>query len=260
MVCLSSRSSDTSQRSQILNVEIDNLSNLELLYELKSGFLVTPNVDHLIQLQHNRSLFQAYKSANYKVCDSSVLLKTAEFLGYPLKEKIAGSDFFSLFCKFHRNSDRVKIFLLGGVDGAAEIARANLNRRLDRDIIIDTYEPPFGFECDEVECELILERIRTSGATVLAVGVGCPKQEIWIAKYRSALPSVQLFMAIGATINFEAGMVRRAPQWMQNISCEWLYRLLSEPRRLWRRYLVEDVRFFWLIAKQFLRLYESPFN
>ncbi|NER31345.1 MAG: WecB/TagA/CpsF family glycosyltransferase, partial [Symploca sp. SIO1C4] len=87
-------------------------------------------------------------------------------------------------------------------------------------------------------------------------GVGAPKQEKWICKYKSKLPQIKIFMAIGATIDFEAGNINRAPKWVSEVGMEWLYRLLSEPQRLWKRYLVDDPLFFWLILKQKLKLYK----
>ncbi|MEM7726985.1 MAG: WecB/TagA/CpsF family glycosyltransferase, partial [Cyanobacteria bacterium P01_A01_bin.45] len=100
--------------------------------------------------------------------------------------------------------------------------------------------------------------INNTDATVLAIGVGAPKQELWIAKHREQLKKIKIFLAIGATINFEAGKVKRSPKWMSEIGFEWLYRLLSEPKRLWKRYLLDALPFFTLILKQKLQLYKNP--
>ena len=100
--------------------------------------------------------------------------------------------------------------------------------------------------------------INQSEATVLAVGVGAPKQEKWIYKYKNFLPNIKIFLAIGATIDFEAGNIKRAPKIVSNLGFEWLYRLLSEPKRLWKRYLVDALPFFWLILQQKLNLYKKP--
>jgi N-acetylglucosaminyldiphosphoundecaprenol N-acetyl-beta-D-mannosaminyltransferase len=244
----------------ILNIRVDNLSMNEVLSRIRHGFIVTPNVDHLIRLQQDEEFFEAYESADYRLCDSQVLLKSARFLGISLKEKISGSDLFPAFCQFHCHHSDIKIFLLGGAPDSPQRAAQTINQRVGQEIIIDGYSPPFGFEHDPEECQQIIRRIQRSGATVLAVGVGAPKQEKWIAKYRDQLPSIAIFMAIGATIDFEAGNVLRAPQWLREAGLEWLYRLLSEPGRLWRRYLIQDPPFFWLIVKQRLGLYRSPFQ
>jgi exopolysaccharide biosynthesis WecB/TagA/CpsF family protein len=127
-------------------------------------------------------------------------------------------------------------------------------------MVVDSYSPPLGFENDPLECAKIIEIINNSGANVLAVGVGAPKQEKWIIKYRSSLSEIKTFFAIGATIDFEAGSLRRAPAWMSSAGLEWLYRLLSEPGRLWRRYLVEDLGFFILIFRQKLQMNRTKKN
>ena len=127
-------------------------------------------------------------------------------------------------------------------------------------MVIAAHSPSIGFENKEDECEEIVELINTSGATVLAIGVGSPKQEMWIAKYKKQLKNIKIFLAVGATIDFEAGNVERSPRWMSEIGFEWLYRLLKEPRRLWKRYLLDAVPFVLLIFKQRLLLYKNPWS
>ena len=95
---------------------------------------------------------------------------------------------------------------------------------------------------------------------MLAIGVGALKQEKWIYKYKNKLSNIKIFLAIGGTIDFEAGTIERAPKWMSHAGLEWLFRLSLEPKRLWRRYLVEDLPFTWLILKQKFNLYVSPFS
>ena len=245
-------------RVNLLNIEFDNLSLRQLLKELKSGVVFTPNVDHLMKLQCDWEFFQAYELADYKLCDSKILIYASHFLGTPIKEKISGSDFFPAFCNYHKNNEKVKIFLLGGNKGVAIRAQEKINKKVGRNIVVAAHSPSLGFEKNEQECAAILEMINKSEATVLAIGVGAPKQEKWIYKYKSKLPKINFFFAIGATIDFEAGNVKRAPKWISEVGFEWLYRLLSEPQRLWKRYLIEDLPFFWLILKQKLNLYSIP--
>ncbi len=240
----------------ILNVSIDNLSLLELVKKLKVGGVVfTPNIDHIMKLQRDRSFYHIYHQADYRVCDSQLLMMAARFLDQPIKEKISGSDLFPAFYKHYQHDKDIKIFLLGGAEGAAEMARHKINAKVGREIIIDSYCPPFGFEKDEAECAKIIQLINNSGATVLAVGVGAPKQEKWINRYKSRLNNIKTFFAIGATIEFEADYRARAPKWISQAGLEWLYRLMQEPKRLWKRYLIEDLPFFFLILKQKLNLY-----
>jgi len=240
-----------SKRVNILDISVDNISMQELLEKLKFGGVVfTPNVDHLVKLQKDKDFYLAYQQADYCVCDSQLVMYAARFLGKPLKEKVSGSDLFPAFYRKYASDRKVKIFLLGGMEGVAKTARYNINYKVGRDIVIETYSPPFGFENDPTECRKITDRINRSGANVLAVGLGAPKQEKWICQYRSDMTQITTFLAIGATIDFEAGNIQRAPAWMSTAGLEWLYRLTKEPGRLWKRYLVEDLGFFVLVMRQ----------
>ncbi|MBE9066296.1 WecB/TagA/CpsF family glycosyltransferase [Leptolyngbya cf. ectocarpi LEGE 11479] len=241
------------ERVEILGVEIDNVSQRQFLSELTKGVIFTPNVDHLMKLQDNHEFRDAYRQADYKVCDSQILMYASKLLGKPLKAKISGSDLLPLFCDYHKNHPEITLFLLGGAAGVAKQAQANINAKIGRNIVIAAHSPSFGFEKDEAECQAIINIVNASGATVLAVGVGAPKQELWIAKYRSQMPGVKIFMAVGAALDFEAGNKPRAPQFWSNLGLEWMYRLLSEPRRLWKRYLLDDLPFFMLLLKQKLK-------
>ena len=103
----------------------------------------------------------------------------------------------------------------------------------------------------------VIAMINDSRATVLIVGLGAPKQEIWMDRYRSAMPNVKVFMGVGATIDYEADTVVRAPRWMTRNGLEWVYRITTEPKRYWRRYL-RDLEFFWLVLLDGLGLYRPP--
>jgi N-acetylglucosaminyldiphosphoundecaprenol N-acetyl-beta-D-mannosaminyltransferase len=243
---------------KILNIDIDNFSMSEFLHSLKEGVVLTPNVDHLMRLQKDPEFMRIYDLADYKVCDSQILVLASYFLQTPFREKISGSDLFPAFCEFHKDNQDIRIFLLGGVNGAPERAADRINSRFSRDIIVGSYSPPFNFEKDEQECLDIVDRINQSRATVLAIGVGAPKQEKWIYRHKDKLPFVKIFMGIGATINFEAGLISRSPKWVSNFGLEWLHRIACEPRRLWKRYLINDLPFVWLITKQKLNFYKPP--
>jgi len=246
---------DLTEKVNLLNIEIDNLLRTEVLENLQSGVVFTPNVDHLMKLQNDPEFLQAYSSADYKLCDSQILIYASKFLGNPIKEKISGSDFFPAFYNFHKKSENIKIFLLGAAKGVAVKAQQRINSQVGRNIIVGSHSPSFGFEKNEQECRNIIDLINKSGATVLAVGLGAPKQEKWIYKYKNELQNIKIFLAIGATLDFEAGNISRAPKVMSEMGLEWLYRMIAEPKRLWKRYLIEDLPFFWLILRQKLNLY-----
>lgn len=247
-------------RLNFLNVSIDNLTTTELLEQLKQGGAVyTPNVSHLLRLQWDKDFYDIYQEAEFSICDSQILLFASRLLGAPIREKISGSDMFPAFYNYYRNDEDVTVFLLGAGEGVGEQARCRINEKVERNMVVDTYSPAYGFEADAEECEQIIERINRSKATTLAVGLGAPKQEKWIHANRHRLPHVKVFLAIGATIDFEAGHVQRAPQWMSQVGLEWAYRILMEPRRLWKRYFNDCLPFAWLMLSQLLGLYRDPF-
>lgn len=246
------------KKVKILNVAIDNVSKQEFLENFNQGIVFTPNVDHLIKLQTDPEFYKAYSIADYNVCDSKILYYVSRFLGSPILEKISGSDLFPAFYEYHKHNEDIKIFLLGAQQGVAKRAKERINQKVGRKIVVAAFSPSFGFEKNEKECAEIIDRINQSGATVLAIGVGAPKQEKWIFQHRHKLKNIKIFLAIGATIDFEAGSKPRSPEWMSELGLEWLYRLLSEPTRLWKRYLIDDPRFFWLVLKQKFNLYQAP--
>ena len=247
-------------RIKILNVEIDDISQDELLAQLKTGVLVTPNVDQIVKMQTDKEYYDIVRRAEWCVCDSKILLLCSRLLGTPLKEAVPGSSFFPAFYEYHKYDENCKIFLLGAMDGVAQKAMAVINEKVGRDIVVGAYSPSYGFEKKQEENEAIHKMINESGANVVLVGVGCPKQEKWIDKHKAMMPGVDIWMALGATIDFEAGNVKRAPKIFQMLYMEWLYRFLQEPQRMYKRYFVDDPKFFWFLLKQMLGLYKNPFE
>jgi len=245
---------------RILNLDILSVTSKDLLGSLDQGMLFTPNVDHLIKLQKDRSFYEAYKQADWIICDSKILSLCAKFLGIKFKEVITGASFLSSYYNFHKNNKNVKIFLLGSVDDMAKVAKNKINAKVGREMVVGAHSPSFGFDQNDAECENIIDKINRSGANVLVVGVGAPKQEKWIVKYKDSLPGIKTFMALGAVIDFESGKIKRAPKVFQKMHMEWFYRLMKEPGRLWKRYLIEDMPFFFLIIKQKLGKYCNPFD
>lgn len=248
-------------RLKILNASIDNLTATELIGKLSAGGVVyTPNVYHLVRLQQDRDFYRVYQQADFCICDSQILWYASRILGQPIREKISGSDLLPAFYQHYRDDDSIQLFLLGAAEGVGERARHQINRKLQRNAVVGTYSPPYGFETDPEECDRIVDLINLSGATVVAVGLGAPKQEKWIGAYRLRLPRVKVFLAIGAAIDFEAGQVQRSPRWMSNVGLEWLYRIMMEPNRLWRRYFNDALPFLWLVLAERLGLYRDPFG
>ncbi len=245
---------------RLLNISILSITQQKLLEKLNSGVLVTPNVDHLVKLQSDKEFYEVYQQAEWVVCDSKILYLLSKLLKHPLPEAIPGSSFFTAFYEYHKDNPNCKIFLLGAKDGVAVKAMERINEKVGRKMVVGAHSPSFGFEKDEKECEELVRIVNASGANVLLVGVGAPKQEKWIMKYRNQMPSIDIFMALGATIDFEAGTLKRAPVFWQKMGMEWLYRFLKEPKRLFKRYFVDDMQFFYYFTKQLLGIYKNPFD
>ncbi|GHS99494.1 acetyl-mannosamine transferase [Bacteroidia bacterium] len=242
------------------NINILDITQKELLESLNNGFLITPNVDHLVKLQKDKEFYEVYQQADWIVCDSKIVALGLKLLGTPIKEVIPGSSFFPAYCNYHKDNKDVCIFLLGAAEGVADKAKLLINERIGREIIVGSHSPSFGFEKSEEECKNIIELINNTDATVLVVGVGAPKQEKWIFKYKDQLPQIKVFMPLGATIDFEAGNIKRAPKRLRDLALEWLYRMFKDPKRLVKRYLVDDLPFFYYLLKQKFGLYKDPFE
>lgn len=244
---------------RILNIDVLNITRQQLLENLHEGVLITPNLDHLIKLQKDKEFYNCYKKAEWVVCDSNILRLFSKLLKKPFVEAIPGSSFFTSYYLYHKDDTNCKIFLLGAKEGVADKAMKKINGKVGRNIVIGAHSPSYGFEKNEKECEEIVDIINKSGANVVLVGVGAPKQEKWIMKYKDRMPGVKVWMALGATIDFEAGNVKRAPKIFQKFAMEWLYRFLMEPKRLFKRYFVDDMKFFWYFFKQLTGIYNDPF-
>ncbi len=242
-------------RVNVGNVLIDNISLSETLDKVEAliakgepCYVVNPNVDIIVKYNHDKDLARFYDKAALTLVDGTPVLWAAKFFGEPLKEKISGSDFVPRICELSAEKG-YRIFFLGGREGAAVKAKEVMEARYSGTKIVGTYCPPMGFENDEAECQRIFDAVKDAKPDILFVGLGSPKQDRWIEKYHQLL-GVPVSMGIGVTFEFIAGMVQRAPKWMQKNGLEWSWRLAMEPRRLWKRYLVDDVQFLPIVLKQ----------
>lgn len=231
-------------RVSMFGFEIDPLSldqAVEQIYEWttwrshRSRFVVTPNVDHAVMYQEQAALRAAYAHASLVLADGMPVIAAARLLGLPIPERVAGSDLVPEL--FERAADHggLRVFLLGAAPGVAHRAAKYIQHRWPSVEVVDTYSPPLGFEHDARENETILSKIARARPDVLVVGLGAPKQELWVDAHRERIEAA-VTLCVGATIDFLAGEKRRAPLWMRRTGLEWLHRLLSEPRRLLRRY------------------------
>lgn len=219
-----------------------------LTEQRKHAYAVTPNVDHIVKVQTDPEFAGIYRNASLVLPDGKPLLWAAKFLGTPLKEKISGSDLFPELCEVATERGH-KLFFLGGRPGAALKAAEVLKNKYPNIQIVGVNSPSFGFEDDKAENARIIKMIKDAKPDILFVGLGAPKQEKWIYRHYKEF-NVPMSIGIGVTFEFVSGMVKRAPLWMQKAGLEWFWRLMMEPKRLWKRYLVDDMKFFWLVLRQ----------
>ncbi len=241
-------------RINFMNTQIDNLTMKEvlkridvLIKENRNSYVVTPNVDHIIQLEDGGELVEAYKNADLILADGQPLIWISRWYGTPIKEKISGSDLFPRLCE-RAAKKGYRMFFLGAAEGVAKKAADNLIMRFPGLQIVGTYSPRKGFEQDKVEMYKIQKMIRNSKPHILIVALGCPKQELFIFHNKDML-GVPISLGLGASLDFEAGIIKRAPKWMSNCGLEWFFRMLQDPKRLIRRYLINDMRIFRLAIK-----------
>ena len=237
-----------------MNTEIDNLTMQEALKEIdklikerRCAYVVTPNVDHIVQLETNKELQAVYANASLILTDGKPLLWIAKWYGTPIKEKISGSDLFPLLCKMAAEK-KYTMYFLGAAEGVAAKAADNLMKRYKGLQVVGTYSPPYGFEKDQIEMNKIKTMIRNANPHILIVGLGCPKQEKFIYYNRKEL-GVPMSLGLGASFDFEAGNIKRAPKWMADHGLEWLFRITQDPKRMAKRYLVDDRKILSLAIK-----------
>ena len=194
-------------------------------------------------------LREAYEGANMVLADGHPIVWTSMITGERLPERVAGSELVpQLFDSFNERGN-LKVFLLGAAEGVAATAAENMKKQWPNVETVGVYSPPLGFEKNPEESEIILEKLAQANADVVVVGLGAPKQEIWVSKYSDRIPAAAA-LCVGATIDFLAGEKKRAPVWMQRSGIEWLHRMCSEPKRLVKRYARDAWIFPQLVLKQ----------
>jgi exopolysaccharide biosynthesis WecB/TagA/CpsF family protein/anti-anti-sigma factor len=242
----------------ILGVPFDNVTAAETIATIdrmvasrQPHYLVTANVDFLVQAQEDVELRRILFDAHLVLCDGTPLVWASRLLGNPLLERVAGADLVPLLLRAAAEKG-YRVFFLGATPESAKQAVDNLKKLHPTLIIPDYYSPPFN-KLLEMDHDEIKRRILAAKPDLLFVSLGCPKQEKWIAMHYRSL-GVPVSAGVGATIDFLAGTVKRAPLWMQRVGMEWIYRLAQEPRRLFKRYFKDLWVFGWKILGQLWQL------
>jgi N-acetylglucosaminyldiphosphoundecaprenol N-acetyl-beta-D-mannosaminyltransferase len=204
-------------------------------------WVITANLDHLRRYASEPSTRRLIHAADVVVADGMPLVVASRLAGLPLPERVAGSSMVAPIAR--RAAERgASVFLLGGEPGVADRAAHELCALAPGLDVAGTYCPAHGFEDDPDQLAEINRVLRAANPDIVLVALGFPKQDRLIQALRGVLPGAS-FVGVGITLSFVAGDVARAPMWMRRAGVEWLHRLVSEPRRLWKRYLVHGLPF-----------------
>lgn len=242
------------KKQPLLNTYVNNVDMDEALLAIdkmiassKKNYIVAINVDVVMKIENDAYLKKITDNADMVLVDGKPLVWISKWHKRPVKAKISGSDLVPLLCE--RAADKsYSIFIIGGKEGIAEKARKNLEKDFPGIKIVGTYAPPIGFERDSKELDRINKMISNVHPDLLIACFGCPKQEKWVYEnYRKY--NAKVSVCAGATVDFLAGNVNRAPKWMSNHGLEWFYRFTQEPRRMFKRYFIDDIKIIKLIRK-----------
>lgn len=242
------------EKQALLNTYINNLTMSETIDEIeqmiesgKRSYVVAINVDVVMKIENDSYLKKVVDGADMVLVDGMPLVWISKMQGKPLKAKISGSDLVPLLCE-EAAKKNYTVFIIGGKDGIAVQAKRRLERSMPGIRIVGTYAPPLGFEKDDDELNKINEMISSVKPDLLIACFGCPKQEKWIYENINKY-NAKVSICAGATVDFLAGNVKRAPHWMSEHGLEWFYRFLQEPKRMFKRYFIDDIKILSLIKK-----------
>lgn len=239
----------------ILEAYIDALSWDEALGRIidwgaahESRYICICNVHSVVTTTSDLEFKIAVNNADMATPDGAPIAWALRKLGHPFQQRINGPD---LMMKYLAQAERLdqSVFFYGSTESTLDKLRDALAVQFPRLRIAGAYSPPFRALTAEEDNDIV-ERINASGAHVVFVGLGCPKQEKWMADHRGRINAVMI--GVGAAFDYHAGVIKRAPLWWQNHGLEWLYRLGSEPRRLFKRYFVTNTLFILGISRQFI--------
>ena len=210
--------------------------------------IVTPNIDHVMNAQSDPEFCSLIGHSALSVPDGQWLRRGSRLAGIHLREGVAGRQLVEPLCKLAAKRDW-SIYILASVGDVAQIAGERLQKDYPSLRVVGTRSPSMQFGSDESESESILAEINQLKPDILFLGLGSPKSEKWIAKFQDRLPS-RVALHVGYAFDVLAGGIRECPIWMTRMGMEWAHRLSLEPKRLWRRYLIQDPQFFPLILRQ----------
>ncbi len=246
------------ERIHIGRVPIDVLTFQEALEAVddlvvagEGGYVVTPNVDHIVVAEENPRFLRAYEEASLSLVDGFPLLVTARLMRTPLPEKISGSDLTVPLMEIAAERGR-SVYLFGAGPGVADKAAAKLVEKFPKLKIVGTDSPMIDVNGDAASRRVPIEKLKAAKPDLVLMALGAPKQEILMHTIREEV-SPAVMLGIGATLDFIAGTMKRAPAWMSKVGLEWSYRLAKEPKRMYERYIVRDRKYPGIVLKHWLR-------
>jgi N-acetylglucosaminyldiphosphoundecaprenol N-acetyl-beta-D-mannosaminyltransferase len=214
----------------------------------ESRYICICNVHSVVTARQDKVFHNALVNADMATPDGMPITWMLRQMGFPKQQRINGPDLMWNYCELAERMNE-KIFLYGSTQKTLDNLQRRLSISYPKLVIAGSYSPPFRTLSNEEDAE-ITERINNSGANVVFVSLGCPKQELWMQAHRGKINAVMI--GVGAAFDYHAGTIKRAPLWMQNHGLEWLHRLYSEPRRLWKRYMVTNSIFIVVAGWQLL--------
>ena len=245
------------KKINIVDVLVDPLNEDEALNRLiglsdskENGYVCFVNAHSIVTAQSNSDLRKALDSSSINCPDGISVSKLMNFLGAKSQRRVGGPDFMLRLCSVAEVSNK-RIFLFGNTQSTLDKLQAKILSDYPSLNIVGSISPPFR-ELSEAENNEFIKRINDSGADFVFVSLGCPKQEIWMNHHCLKLDAISL--GFGAAFDFYSGNIIRAPVWMRENGLEWLHRLISDPRRLWKRYLVTNTLYIWFSLKQLIKI------
>ena len=239
----------------IFNCPIDALTMKETVQIIDNAIKEGKHIHHavvnaakIVKMQEDKELYNSIVNADIINADGMPIVWASRLLGKPLPERVAGIDLMQELIKLAYNR-KYKIFFFGAREEVVKKVVEKYSREYSPEIIAG-YRNGYYSEKEE---PLIAKQIAESGANILFVGISSPKKEKFLYKYKHILKNVNFIMGVGGSFDVIAGKIKRAPKWMQKCGLEWVCRLLQEPRRMWRRYLVGNTKFIVLVIKEFLK-------
>ncbi|HEY0758849.1 MAG TPA: WecB/TagA/CpsF family glycosyltransferase [Acidisarcina sp.] len=211
------------------------------------GYICVAGVHGLVTAQHSPQLAEAYANSAMTIPDGMPLVWVGRLQGHPSMRRVTGPDIMLEMFRSERFAGLTHFFY-GGEQGVAGLLRDRLLARFPSARIVGTYTPPFRDLSSEEEAELI-ETVRALKPDILWVGISCPRQELFMARYQERLDA-RLMFGVGAAFDFHTGRIRDSAPWVKAAGLQWLHRLMQDPRRLWRRYLTTNPAFLWKIMLQ----------